>query len=76
MSQTQTQRPQRQQGEGQRREGRPQRKPREEAPWIPKTILGKKVNAGEVTSMEEIIRKWPKNSRSRNYQKIVTGFDY
>ena len=36
---------------GQRRE----RKPREEAPWIPKTNLGKKVAAGEITSMEEIL---------------------
>ena len=36
---------------GQRRE----RKPREEAPWIPKTNLGKKVASGEITSMEEIL---------------------
>ena len=32
---------------------RPQR---EEAPWIPKTILGKKVASGEITSLEEIIQ--------------------
>jgi len=36
---------------------RPPRKPREEAPWIPKTILGKKVAAGEITSIEEILSK-------------------
>ena len=37
--------------------GRPRRprKPREEAPWIPRTVLGKKVAAGEITSMEEIL---------------------
>jgi len=36
---------------------RPPRKPREEAPWIPQTILGKKVAAGEITSIEEILSK-------------------
>ena len=38
--------------------GRPQRrprKPREEAPWIPQTILGKKVAGAEITTMEEIL---------------------
>ncbi len=34
---------------------RRERKPREEAPWIPKTSLGKKVAAGQITSMEEIL---------------------
>jgi small subunit ribosomal protein S5 len=28
---------------------------KEEAPWIPKTSLGKKIVAGQITSMEEII---------------------
>ncbi len=37
------------------RQRRPPRKPREEAPWIPRTALGKKVAAGEITSMEEIL---------------------
>jgi len=41
----------------QRTGNRPPRKPREEAPWIPKTILGKKVAAGEITSIEEILSK-------------------
>ena len=42
---------------GRRTGNRPPRKPREEAPWIPKTILGKKVAAGEITSIEEILSK-------------------
>jgi len=62
MSQT-TQRPSGQRPSGQRPSGqrpsgqRPQRQRRErvEPPWIPKTILGKKVAAGEITSMEEIL---------------------
>jgi len=41
----------------QRTGNRPPRKPREEAPWIPQTILGKKVAAGEITSIEEILTK-------------------
>jgi len=42
---------------GRRTGNRPPRKPREEAPWIPQTILGKKVAAGEITSIEEILSK-------------------
>lgn len=40
-----------------RQEQRPrrERKPKEEEVWIPKTILGKKVAAAEITSMEEIL---------------------
>jgi len=34
---------------------RPPRKPREEEVWVPKTILGKKVALGQITSMEEIL---------------------
>lgn len=34
---------------------RRERKPREEAIWIPKTNLGKKVATGEIKSMEEIL---------------------
>jgi small subunit ribosomal protein S5 len=43
--------------QGRSPQGRPrrERKPRVEAPWIPKTSLGKKVAAGEITSMEEIL---------------------
>ena len=56
MSQAQQSRPP--QGRGRGPPGsrpRRERKPREEAPWIPKTNLGKKVAAGEITSMEEIL---------------------
>ena len=57
MSQTQTTKPG-ERGSGNRgtRERRPRerRQPVEEV-WIPKTILGKKVASGEITSMEEIL---------------------
>ena len=35
---------------------RPRREPEEEV-WVPKTILGKKVASGEITTMEEIYEK-------------------
>ena len=56
MSQSTAQRPGQRYGRGpaQRSDRRPRQ--REEEPWIPKTILGKKVAAGEITSMEEIIQ--------------------
>ena len=62
MSQTQTQQKpgndQRQSGPGQNSDRpRRRREPREEAPWIPKTVLGKKVNSGEITSLEEILEQ-------------------
>ena len=64
MSQTKSQSPptspstaQRGRFAGRRTGNRPPRKPREEAPWIPKTILGKKVASGEITSIEEILSK-------------------
>ena len=41
-------------GPAQRSDRRPRQ--REEEPWIPKTILGKQVASGEITSMEEIIQ--------------------
>jgi len=44
-----------QQRPGQSQRPRRERRQREEAPWIPKTILGKQVAAGEITSMEEIL---------------------
>ena len=40
---------------GRQQRPRRERKPREEPVWIPKTILGKKVAAAEITSMEEIL---------------------
>ena len=50
------------QGDRHRRDGqgdRPRRPRREPVviPWIPKTILGKKVDSGEITKMEEIYEK-------------------
>ena len=38
-----------------RPQGRPQRRREEEEPWIPKTSLGRRVAAGEITTMEEIL---------------------
>ncbi len=42
-----------------RRGDRPRRKrePREEPPWIPKTVLGSKVSSGEISSLEEILEQ-------------------
>ncbi len=60
MSQTKSEAPPTAQHGGftrQRSGNRPPRKPREEAEWIPKTILGKKVASGEITSIEEILSK-------------------
>ena len=56
MSQSTAQRPGQRYGRGpaQRSDRRPRQ--REEEPWIPKTILGKQVASGEITSMEEIIQ--------------------
>ena len=53
-SQTQTSRPP---GQGRPGQGRPrrERKPVVEKVWIPQTNLGKKVAAGEINSMEEIL---------------------
>jgi small subunit ribosomal protein S5 len=36
---------------------RSDRRHQEEYTWVPKTILGKKVTSGEITSMEEILEK-------------------
>ena len=67
MSQTtQTNRPGSQGGRPGSQGGRPRgqgdrpRRPRREPvviPWVPKTILGKKVDSGEITTMEEIYEK-------------------
>ena len=58
-SQTQTSKPpgQGRPGQGRPGQGRPrrERKPVEEKVWIPQTNLGKKVAAGEINSMEEIL---------------------
>jgi len=56
MSQTQQtkQQPYNKRRTGEQRK-RPPRKPRPEPVWIPRTNLGKKVAAGEITSMEQIL---------------------
>ena len=57
---------------GRRTGNRPPRKPREEAPWIPKTILGKKVAAGEITSIEEILSKGLRIQEAGIVKKITS----
>ena len=47
---------------------RPQR---EEAPWIPKTILGKKVDSGEITSLEEIIQNGSRIQEAGIIKKLL-----
>ena len=48
-----------------------QRREREEAPWIPKTILGKKVAAGEITSMEEILESGQRIQEAGIIKKLL-----
>ena len=52
---------------------RPQRQRREkvEAPWIPKTILGKKVASGEITSMEEILESGQRIQEAGIIKKLL-----
>ena len=47
---------------------RPQR---EEEPWIPKTILGKKVDSGEITSLEEIIQSGSRIQEAGIIKKLL-----
>jgi small subunit ribosomal protein S5 len=49
---------------------RPRREPEEEA-WIPKTILGKKVASGEITSIEEIIQDGLRIQESGIIKKLL-----
>ena len=53
--------------------GRPrrERKQQEEAPWIPKTILGKKVASGEITSLEEIIQNGSRIQEAGIIKKLL-----
>jgi len=76
MSQTQTQQKpgsdQRQSRPGQGGDRpRRRREPREEAPWIPKTTLGKKVNSGEITSLEEILEQGGRIQESGIIKKLL-----
>ena len=43
----------------------------EEAPWIPKTILGKKVASGEITSLEEIIQSGSRVQEAGIIKKLL-----
>ncbi len=43
----------------------------EEAPWIPKTILGKKVASGEITSLEEIIQSGSRIQEAGIIKKLL-----
>ncbi len=52
---------------------RRERKQQEEAPWIPKTILGKKVASGEITSLEEIIQNGRANGQSTRFKALVAA---
>ena len=57
---------------GEKQTRRPRREPVEEV-WIPKTILGQKVNSGEISSIEEIIEAGLRIQRqvlSKNYFQI------
>ena len=55
----------------QRQSQRPKRAPREEPPWIPKTILGHKVASGEITSMEEILESGARIQEAGIIKKLL-----
>lgn len=61
-----------QQRTGQQRTGqRRPRPPRVEPPWIPKTILGKQVATGEITSMEEILENGARIQEAGIIKKLL-----
>jgi len=61
-----------QQRTGQQRTGqRRPRPPRVEPPWIPKTILGKQVATGEITSMEEILESGARIQEAGIIKKLL-----
>ena len=49
---------------------RPRREPEEEV-WVPKTILGQKVAAGEITSVEEILEAGLRIQESGIIKKLL-----
>ena len=65
MSQATTQKPE------QRSDQRRSRPQKEEAPWIPKTILGKKVATGEVTSLEQILESGARIQEAGIIKKLL-----
>lgn len=48
-----------------------QRREREEDVWVPKTILGKKVASGEITSMEEILESGQRIQEAGIIKKLL-----
>ncbi len=56
---------------GQRTGQRRPRPPRVEPPWIPKTILGKQVATGEITSMEEILQSGARIQEAGIIKKLL-----
>jgi len=61
-----------QQRTGQQRTGqRRPRPPRVEPPWIPKTILGKQVATGEITSIEEILESGARIQEAGIIKKLL-----
>ena len=58
-------------------QGRPrrERKPIVEPEWIPKTILGKKVASGEISSMEEILSQGLRIQEAGIIKKLVPDLE-
>ena len=56
---------------GQRTGQRRPRPPRVEPPWIPKTILGKQVATGEITSMAEILESGARIQEAGIIKKLL-----
>ncbi|HET6516861.1 MAG TPA: 30S ribosomal protein S5 [Nitrosopumilaceae archaeon] len=65
MSQATAQKPEQ---KSDQRRSRPQK---EEAPWIPKTILGKKVATGEITSLEQILESGARIQEAGIIKKLL-----
>jgi len=59
------------QGTQQRTQQRRPRPPRVEPPWIPKTILGKQVATGEITSMKEILESGARIQEAGIIKKLL-----
>ena len=59
------------QGTQQRTQQRRPRPPRVEPPWIPKTILGKQVATGEITSMAEILESGARIQEAGIIKKLL-----
>lgn len=59
------------QGTQQKTQQRRPRPPRVEPPWIPKTILGKQVATGEITSIEEILENGARIQEAGIIKKLL-----